>query len=287
MAVAANSWKPTSLCSHQLGVVAMRGLRSRSPGGRYFLNTNATMYDNLPDETTQDDPLAAFVRMRVRLFGIAYRILGSSAEAEDIVQDVWLRWQAADRNAVRDVPAFLAATTTRAALNLAQSARSRRETYVGSWLSEPVDTREDPHLEAERGAALEFAVLVLLEKLTPTERAAYVLREAFDYPYEQISEVLHTAEDNVRQLVSRARKHISNGRRASVSAAERRRLLAAFVEATQEGDLEGLEQLLASDATLFRRWRQHHARDANSGHWMRDRCEVHRRAGLAFLDRRH
>jgi RNA polymerase sigma-70 factor, ECF subfamily len=245
------------------------------------------MYDNQPDETAQDDPLAAFVKMRVRLFGIAYRILGSPSEAEDIVQDVWLRWQAANRNAVRDVPAFLAATTTRAALNLAQSARSRRETYVGCWLSEPVDTREDPHLEAERGAALEFAVLVLLEKLTPTERAAYVLREAFDYPYEQISEVLHTAEDNVRQLVSRARKHICNRRRASVSAAERRRLLAAFVEATQRGDLEGLEQLLASDATLFRRWRRRHSRDANSGHWMQERCEVHRRAGFAFLDRRH
>ena len=188
---------------------------------------------------------------------------------------------AADRSAVRDVPAFLATTTTRSALNLAQSARSRRETYVGSWLPEPIDTREYPYLGAERGAALEFAVLLLLEKLTPTERAAYLLREAFDYPYEQILEVLHTAEANVRQLVSRARKHISNGRRASVSAAERRRLLAAFIEAAQKGDLERLEKLLASDATLFRRWRRHRSRDANSGYWMRARCEVHRRDSFA------
>ncbi len=129
-----------------------------------------------------EDGLSQFISARPRLFGIAYRMLGSAAEAEDILQDVWLRWQAADRNAVLDPPAFLATITTRLAINLAQSARLRRESYVGTWLPEPVDTANDPCLGAERGEAVEFAVLLLLETLSPTERAAYILREAFDYP---------------------------------------------------------------------------------------------------------
>jgi RNA polymerase sigma-70 factor, ECF subfamily len=108
-------------------------------------------------------------------------MLESAAEAEDIVHDAWLRWQAADRSVVLNAQAFLATTTTRLAINFAQSARSRRETYVGPWLPEPVDTSADPALGAERGEAVELAVLLLLEKLSPKERAAYVLREAFDY----------------------------------------------------------------------------------------------------------
>ena len=178
-------------------------------------------------------------------------MLGSAAEAEDIVQDVWLRWQATDRSVVLDPPAFLATTTTRLAINLAQSARSRLESYVGPWLPEPVDTSADPHLGAERGEALEFAVLLLLEKLSPTERAAYVLREAFDYPYRQIADILRLEEANVRQLVSRARQHITDGRRASVSSAEQRRLLEAFIAAAQEGDLAALEGLFASDIVSY------------------------------------
>ena len=131
--------------------------------------------------STCDDGLSAFLSVRPRLFGIAYRMLGSAAEAEDIVQDVWVRWQTADRSVVRDAAAFLVTTATRLAINVMQSARSRRETYVGPWLPEPVDTSADPGLGAERGEALELGVLVLLEKLSPTERAAYILREAFDY----------------------------------------------------------------------------------------------------------
>src|SRR5918995_5909036 len=194
-----------------------------------------------------DDALAAFVNVRRRLFGIAYRILASAAEAEDIVQDVWLRWQTTDRTVILDVPAFLATMTTRLAINLAQSARSRHETYIGTWLPEPVDTRDDPHLGAERGEALEFAVLLLLEKLSPTERAAYVLREAFDYSYQGIADVLKLTEANIRQLVSRARKHITDGRRATVSAGEQRRLLVAFIDAAQKGDTAALEGLFAAD----------------------------------------
>jgi RNA polymerase sigma-70 factor (ECF subfamily) len=194
-----------------------------------------------------DDGLSVFAAARPRLFGIAYRILRSAVEAEDIVQDVWLRWQTTDRTVVRKAPAFLATSTTRLAINLAQSARSRRETYVGLSLPEPVDTGADPGLGAERGEALELAVLVLLEKLSPVERAAYVLREAFDYPYRQIAEILQLEEANTRQLVTRARKHIADGRRAEVSSAEQQRLLAAFIYAAQTGDLAPLESLFAAD----------------------------------------
>jgi DNA-directed RNA polymerase specialized sigma24 family protein len=142
------------------------------------------------ETTVQDDGLSTFGSVRARLFGIAYRMLGSVAEAEDIVQDVWVGWQTTNRSAVENPPAFLAKTTTRLCINLAKSVHSRRETYVGTWLPEPVDTSGDPGLGAERGEALNFAVLLLLEKLSPTERAAFVLREAFDYPYAQISDIL-------------------------------------------------------------------------------------------------
>src|SRR5215510_38606 len=113
-----------------------------------------------------DDALSDFVRIRPRLFGIAYRMLKSAAEAEDLVQDVWLRWQTTDRSVIMDTPAFLATMTTRLAINLAQSARSRHETYTGTWLPEPADTSGDPHLGVERGEALELAVLLLLERLS-------------------------------------------------------------------------------------------------------------------------
>jgi RNA polymerase sigma-70 factor (TIGR02957 family) len=199
------------------------------------------------EPSAHDDVLSEFVKVRPRLFGIAYRILGSAAEAEDIVQDVWLRWQATNRREVLDPPAFLATATTRLAINLTQSARSRREMYVGPSLPEPVNTSTDPQLGAERGEALEFAVMLLLEKLSPTERAAYVLREAFDYPYRQIAEILQLEEANTRQLVTRARQHIVDGRRTPVSSAEQRRLLEAFIAAAQKGDLAALEGLFASD----------------------------------------
>lgn len=191
--------------------------------------------------------LATFESVRPRLFGIAYRMLGTVSEAEDLVQEAWLRWQGADRDAVREPAAFLATTVTRLALTELDSARVRRERYVGPWLPEPVDTSADPALGAERAEALSFAVLVLLEKLTPAERAAYVLHEAFDYPYRQVAEVLEISEANARQLGSRARTHLAGARTASVSEAERQRLLAAFIAAAQDGDLEALEAVLAED----------------------------------------
>ena len=198
-----------------------------------------------------DEALAVFGAVRPRLFGIAYRMLGSASEAEDIVQEAWLRWQGTDRSVVVDPPAFLATTTTRLAINALQSARARRETYIGPWLPEPVDTSADPTLGAERAEALGFAVLVMLERLTPTERAAYVLREAFAYPYDQISEIVQLSEAAARQLVSRARKHLAGERRREVSQQEQRRLLAAFLSAAQTGDLDELERLFAEDVVSY------------------------------------
>src|SRR5690242_9580436 len=205
--------------------------------------------------TTVSDDLeqaaAVFGEVRPRLFGIAYRMLGSAAEAEDIVQDVWLRWQTADRSVVLNPAAYLSTATTRLAINAVQSARVRRETYIGPWLPEPVDTAADPHLGAERGEALELAVLLLLERLSPNERAAYVLREAFDYPYGQIADIIQLSEAAARQLVSRARKHVLAARRTKVTPVEQRRLLTAFVAAARAGDLAALEKILAEDVVSY------------------------------------
>ncbi|MEU6452449.1 RNA polymerase sigma-70 factor [Streptomyces sp. NPDC046979] len=198
------------------------------------------------DQATKD-----FLSARPQLFGIAYRVLGSAAEAEDIVQDTWLRWQSTDRSKVHEPAAFLTTVATRLAINVAQSARVRRESYVGPWLPEPVDTTHDPHLGAERAEAVEMAVLLLLEKLNPVERTAYVLREAFDYPYGRIAEILETSEANTRQLVSRGRKHLAAERKEAVTPTAHRRLLEVFLTAARTGDLSGLEDVLTADVVSY------------------------------------
>ncbi|MEU8752662.1 RNA polymerase sigma-70 factor [Streptomyces chartreusis] len=192
-----------------------------------------------------------FMAARPQLFGIAYRILGTAAEAEDVVQDAWLRWQKTDRGEIKEPAAFLATVTARLAINVAQSARMRRESYTGPWLPEPVDTKADPQLGAERAEALDMAVLLLLERLNPVERAAYVLREAFDYPYKRIAEILETNEANTRQLVTRARKHMAAERKEPVSSTEHRRLLEVFLDAARTGSLSGLENVLAEDVVSY------------------------------------
>ncbi|MFC5212517.1 RNA polymerase sigma-70 factor [Streptomyces coerulescens] len=192
-----------------------------------------------------------FMAARPQLFGIAYRVLGSAAEAEDVVQDAWLRWQKTDRTEIKEPAAFLATVTARLAINVAQSARMRRESYTGPWLPEPVDTRADPQLGAERAEALDMAVLMLLERLNPVERAAYVLREAFDYPYKRIAEILETSEANTRQLVTRARKHLAAERKEPVSATDHRRLLEVFLDAARTGSLSVLENVLADDVVSY------------------------------------
>src|SRR3954454_20486071 len=190
------------------GVVPPLDTRNRRNGDRRIMQLE-------PSPTTKDleEAVSVFVQYRARLFGIAYRVLGSAVEAEDVVQEVWLRWQKTDRSVVLSPGAFLSSATTRLAINVAQSARVRRETYIGPWLPEPVDTGADPEVGAERAEAVEMALLLMLEKLTPVERAAYVLREAFDYAYAEIADMLEVSLVNVRKIVSRARRHLLEERR--------------------------------------------------------------------------
>jgi RNA polymerase sigma factor (sigma-70 family) len=212
--------------------------------------TVALAMQSPPASRADDDGLSAFMSVRPRLLGIGYRMLGSAAEAEDVVQDVWVRWQTADRRVVRDAAAFLVTTTTRLAINVMQSARSRREKHAGPWLPEPVDTRADPELGAERGEGLEAGILLLLEKLSSTERAAYILREAFDYTYRDIANALTLEEANARQVVTRARQHVADGRRMPAKSTEQRRLFEAFVAAAQNGDVASLEGTLCGGSDV-------------------------------------
>jgi len=215
-----------------------------------LLETDAyrrTTAEAATDASGLDQAASVFLGARPRLFEIAYRILANVSETEDVLQEAWLRWQRTDRSVVLNPTAFLATTTTRLALNVAQSARSRRETYADPWVLEQADPRIGPEARAERGEAVEHAVLLLLEKLTPTERAAYVLREAFDYPYQRIAEVLHLGAANTRQLVRRAQNRIDAERRRPVNPTVHRRLVVAFRAASHAGNLTDLEQLLVAD----------------------------------------
>lgn len=193
------------------------------------------------------DGAATFDALRPKLVRVAYRMLGSMADAEDVVQEAWLRWQATDRRVVRDAPAFLVTTTTRLALNAACSARARHERSLVRWLPEPPDASADPERALAHGEALDLAISLLLEKLAPGERAAFVLRRAFDYAYADIADLLDVSEANARQLASRARKHLVAERCWPTSAAAQRRLLAAFAVAAHDGELAALETLLRAD----------------------------------------
>jgi RNA polymerase sigma-70 factor, ECF subfamily len=194
-----------------------------------------------------DDAVEEFARLRPRLLGIAHRIVGRRSEAEDVVQDTWLRWQAYDRSSVANPTAFLVTATTRLAITVAQSARVRRESDDPRRSPQPVGRHEDPAAGAERTDALEHGILVLLQRLPPVERAAYVLRRAFDYPYEEIAQVLGTSEANARQRVSRAGRRLATGRHRSVSRADHIRLVRAFTVAARGGGMARLEQLLTVD----------------------------------------
>ena len=195
---------------------------------------------------TSEADEASFHTVRPRLFGIASRVLGSASDADDVVQETWIRWQGTDRSRVRDTTAFLATTATRLAINVGQSARARRETTIGQPPVEPVDTGADPSLGAEQREALGLALRTLLQKLSPTERAVYVLREAFDYPFREIAEMLTLSEVNARQLFTRARRRLSGDQCRPVRTAEQECLLDAFVAAAQTGDIATLERLLAA-----------------------------------------
>ena len=200
------------------------------------------------ETSANDDGLSAFLAARARLLGIANRILKSAAEAEDLVQDVWVRWQTTDRSTVRDAVAFLVTMTRHLAINVIRCARSRRQSSFGSSLQESVDTRPDPQVGVEQSEKLVDAVVVLLEKLSPAERAAYVLRVAFDYSYREIANILRLEEANVRQLVTRARQHVVDGQHCSVNSAAQRNFLDVFLAAAQQGALAKFESFLVGGA---------------------------------------
>jgi RNA polymerase sigma-70 factor (ECF subfamily) len=189
--------------------------------------------------------------VRPRLFGIAYRMMGTVAEAEDLVQEAWLRWQGTDHESVREPAAFLATTVTRLAHTDLDSARARRERYVGSWLPEPLVEAEAPS-RVETEETISIAMLTLLERLTPVERAVFVLRESFDLDYAEIAEIVDRGEDNCRQILSRARRRLDEDARPrfEVDPAEGQALAARFLAAAREGDLHGLVAMLSADVEL-------------------------------------
>ncbi|HEX5107384.1 MAG TPA: RNA polymerase sigma-70 factor [Vicinamibacterales bacterium] len=195
-----------------------------------------------------------FERYRTRLFALAYRMLGSAAEAEDVVQDAWLRYAGAQRSDLRSPLAYLTTIVTRLALDRLKSARTTREQYVGPWLPEPVLTEGTP--EPERSAALAesltLAFMVLLDTLSPEERAVFILREAFEYSYAEIATILATSEPNCRQLFHRAKEHLaSKQQRSSRSRQEKRKLAERFVEAMRAGDGAKLTRVLADDVGFW------------------------------------
>ncbi|MHA5052977.1 RNA polymerase sigma-70 factor [Streptomyces sp. SD15] len=203
-----------------------------------------------------DTATDVFEAQRPVLMGVAYRMLGRVADAEDVVQEAWLRWSGADRAEVREPRGYLVRVTTRLAIDRLRQVQSRKEAYVGPWLPEPYvtdfgDTVPDTAERAVLADSVSLAVLVVLESLSPLERAVFVLREAFGYPYADIAAVLDRGEPAVRQLAGRARKHVEERRpRYEVDPAERRDLTERFLAAAAEGDLEGLVSLLAPDVRL-------------------------------------
>jgi RNA polymerase sigma-70 factor (ECF subfamily) len=195
----------------------------------------------------------AFAACRPRLLGIAYGILGELTEAEDVVQDAWLRWDRADRDALRNAESFLVTVTTRLALDCLRAARARREVYVGPWLPEPLVTdAESPETKAIEAERLNLALLGALERLNPVERAALVLRDVFDLEYAEIADALGKTPANVRQIARRARDHAGDPTRgATVSEEQRRRLASAFLAAAVSGDVDQIRDLLAADAVMY------------------------------------
>src|SRR5262249_28707069 len=194
-----------------------------------------------------------FESTRPLLFAIAYRMLGSVADAEDLVQDAYLRWLEAPEQDVRAPRAYLATIVTRLAINHMQSARNRRETYVGPWLPEPLVTEHAPDASepVELAESLSMAFLMMLERLSPTERAVLLLHDVFEFDYSEIARIIDKSEVNCRQLLTRAKKHIGEPPRFDVDPVHGDRLLNGFIEAIRAGDIEGLVGVLAEDITLW------------------------------------
>lgn len=207
------------------------------------------------------DPAASFEPYRRRLLGLAYRMLGSMSDAEDAVQEAYLRWHAADRDKVLDPRAFLMTTTARICLDMMTSARARREEYVGPWLPEPVLDTESlaPDSRAELAEDLSIALLLTLDRLSPLERAAFLLHDVFDFSFSEVAAALDRSEAACRQLAARARTHVRDVKPRGAAAPphsgeieeKHEQLMSAFVAATRSGDLESLTRLLASDVRVI------------------------------------
>ena len=194
-----------------------------------------------------------FEAHRSRLFGLSYRLLGSRSDAEDVVQDTWLRWQQADRTGIRDPEAWLVTAATRLGIDRLRAARTQREHYTGPWLPPPseIDESPSPEQSAEVAEQVSLAFLAVLERLGPEERAAFLLKEAFDYDYAQIAPLLGQSEANCRQMVHRARERVQAGRpRFDVPRENHRRLLERFMQAARRGDQPAITALLREDAQL-------------------------------------
>jgi RNA polymerase sigma-70 factor (ECF subfamily) len=207
------------------------------------------------DDDADDDATQVFERHRPKLAGLAYRLLGRMGEAEDVLQDAFLRWHAARRDEVREPQAFLMTTVTRLALDRLKSARARREEYVGPWLPEPLMTRDDaqgPLDDLEQRELVSLGLMRLLERLSAPERGVFVLREAFDLAYDEIAAILGLEVANCRKLYTRATKHLAADRpRFAPSRDEHRRLLGQFHGAIVRGDVSGLEALLSEGVVAY------------------------------------
>ncbi|WP_186777955.1 RNA polymerase sigma-70 factor [Streptomyces salinarius] len=199
------------------------------------------------DAATED-----FVAHRNLLFTVAYEMLGSAADAEDVLQETWLKWAGVDLETVRDRRAYLVRITTRQSLNRLRTLGRRKESYVGSWLPEPLLTTPDVAEDVELADSVSMAMMLVLETLAPVERAVFVLREVFDLGYDEIAEAVEKSPAAVRQIAHRARAHVAARRpRGEVTAAESRRALAAFQRAVETGDLQGLLDILSPDVVLL------------------------------------
>jgi len=203
--------------------------------------------DDRPDAAT-----AAFLTHRNLLFTVAYEMLGSAADAEDVLQETWLKWAGVDLDTVRDHRAYLVRIASRQALTRLRTLGRHKESYVGPWLPEPLLTTPDVAEDVELADSVSMAMLLVLETLSPTERAVFVLREVFALPYEEIAEAVDKSSAAVRQIAHRAREHVAARRpRAAVSADQARNALDAFRHAVETGDLQGLLDLLAPDVALI------------------------------------
>ena len=198
------------------------------------------------------DRVSEFNELRPTLFGIAYRMLGSVHDAEDILQDAYIRWEKTDVAEVRSPRAYLSAVVTRLGIDLSRSAHKSREVYMGEWLPEPlVSGDRTPDEALELAESLQTAFLLMLERLNPNERAAFLLREVFEYPYSEIAGILEKSEDNCRQIVTRAKQHVrSPKKRFDPTGMDQDRLVHSFISAADTGDLDALVSILTDDAEM-------------------------------------